>query len=426
MPHGAKAVLTDLLEPQAYGGNPPHWDEAMAALPEGPLRFLDAAAVPARRAAADLPADRDAALRKSASAAAADPALRAFAWYLHWRVFVAPQHGPPWGPPPLVQRLGDLAGSFYELLALEFVPRLHAWHRALGYPPAVTRETVQQIASYEGNHLRGVGRPGMYGGQFAWLATYLVQPYVRLGRFEYQLHPYGGGAVVWKRAADGQVLALAENGARVADDGLRLPADAPAGAGWTAAIEESADAITGFPIAPTGHVLRSPVRLDPAAWTRLLQPGVTVLDLHIPAGGAMTWEAMTESFRRALEFFARHHANQPFAALVVSTWFMDPRLADLLPPDANPLRLQRAVYLYPTPPGPGGLWFVFLRDTAAADPATLPRATSLQRALGAFLDTGRTWNGGGMFLLPDDMAHLSEGHYRKRFAELRGELGLQS
>jgi hypothetical protein len=135
---------------------------------------------------------------------------------------------------------------------------------------------------------------------------------------------------------------------------------------------------------------------------------------------------MTESFRRALEFFARHHANQPFAALVVSTWFMDPRLADLLPPDANPLRLQRAVYLYPTPPGPGGLWFVFLRDTAAADPATLPRATSLQRALGAFLDTGRTWNGGGMFLLPDDMAHLSEGHYRKRFAELRGELGLQS
>jgi hypothetical protein len=55
--------------------------------------------------------------------------------------------------------------------------------------------------------------------------------------------------------------------------------------------------------------------------------------------------------------------------LVVNTWFMDPRLAELLPVKANPVRLQRAAYLYPVPAGQGGLWFVFLQDIDKTDPA---------------------------------------------------------
>jgi hypothetical protein len=414
--------LQSIQEAEAYGGKPPFWDEAMAAMPGGTPPFLDPGALPARCAAAGLPAERDALLLEMAATAASDPALRAFAWYLHWRVFVAPEKGVPWGAPSFTRRLGDRAGILYLLLSLEFVPRLAAWHRRHGYPESVTAQTIRQIAAYEGNHLRGRGGPGVYPNQFPWLATYLIQPYVRLGRFEYQLHSYGGGASVWKRAADGQVIALAEDGIRVDRDGLRPAGEAAIA--WTATLEETPATVTGFPVDPAGRILRTQVRLDRRVWAPCLAKGTTVLDLHIPAGGGMTWDAMADSFRQALDFFPRYHADQPFAALVVGTWFMDPQLAGLLPTGANPLRLQRAVYLYPTTPYPGLLWFVFFRDMVATAPADLPRDTSLQRALIPFLEKGGVWHGGGMFILPEDMRNLREGHYRDRFRVLRAELGI--
>jgi hypothetical protein len=395
----AMTVLNAMGESAALGGNPPWWADAMAARPSGPIPFLAPAALPARRLAAGLPADHDPLLGGMAATITADPALLAFAWYLHWRVFVAPEKGVPWGAPSLVGRLGDRAGLFYLLLALEFPPALAAWHRRLGYPPEVTAQTVRQIACYESNHLRGRGAPGMYENQFPWLSGYLVDPYVRLGRFEYQLHPYGGGVSVWKRISDGQTLALA------GDD-----------------VAETPGAVAGFPVDPAGTVLRAAVRLDRAAWSPCLRKGDMVLDLHIPAGGGMDWESVTDSFRQALAFFPRHHPDRPFAAVTCGTWFLDPQLADLLPPDANPLRLQRAVHLYPLDWGPGGLWFVFLRDPSNTDPATLPRDTSLRRALAGFLEKGGKWQCGGMFLLKEDMASLREGLYRDRFRALLPQL----
>lgn len=416
-------TLAQIQEPQAFGGQPAHWDEAMAAMPDGPLPFLDPTALPARRRAAALPDDHDPLLLAVAASVAADPALRQFAWYLHWSVFVAPEHGVAWGAPSLEKRLGQQAGLFYLLLSLDYVPALAAWHRRQGYAPEVTAETVKQISCFESNHLRGRGHPGMYESQFPWLSTYLVQPYVRLGRFEYQYHPYGGGVSVWKRESDGAVIALAENAVRVADDGLLLAAEAPPETGWRTHLSETAAAVCGNPVSPEGTILRRDVRLDRAFWKPCFRRGDTVLDLHIPAGGGMDWESMVTSFQRAVEFFGRHHADQPFKALVVGTWFMDPRLAELLPADANPLRLQRAVHLYPTYPGPGGLWFVFLRNAVNVDPDTLPADTSLQRALIRFMKSGRTWHGGGMFILPEELADPRENAYRERFAALRQELG---
>ncbi|MCX7935964.1 MAG: acyltransferase domain-containing protein, partial [Planctomycetota bacterium] len=217
------AVLSALGEPEAYGGKPPFWEEAMAARPAGELPFLALDTLAGRIKAAGLSADRYQPLADMARTIASDPALSALAWYLFWRVFCAPEKGQPWGAPSLLKRLGNQAGLFYELLALEFPSRLYAYHRTLGYPPEVTEETIKQISSYEGNHLRGRSCPGIYERQFPWLATYLIQPYVRLGRLEYQLHPYGGGVQVWRRSSDGAVLALAEDGARVAANGLLLP-----------------------------------------------------------------------------------------------------------------------------------------------------------------------------------------------------------
>lgn len=382
----AKSVLADILEPGAMGGAPAHWDAALAAMP---TVFPDVAAVPARRAAVGLPAEREAALCALAREVADEPALRCFAWYAHWRTFVKSEA--EWGLPVMTRRLGDRAGLFYELLALEFPVALAKWHRQLGYPADVTTETVQQIVGFDANHLRGEGRPGVYPGQFCWLSVYLTNPYVRLGRFEYMLIKHYG-ANAWKNVRDGRVRALAED-------------------------RETPEGVTGLPIAPTGQIVRQPVTLASAEWTPVLRKGMDVLDLHIPSGGGMSWEAVTGSAARAVEFFARHHPDRPVAALVCVTWFLDAQLAALLPADANISRLQRAVYLTPIDPQPGGLWHLFLRDVTTTPVAELPRGTALQRAVAGFLETGGTWNGGAMFVLREDLLQLREGMYREEFTE---------
>ena len=52
----AHEVLNAIREPGAFGGNPPLWAEAMAAMPAGKPEFLDPAALSARRAAGGLAA----------------------------------------------------------------------------------------------------------------------------------------------------------------------------------------------------------------------------------------------------------------------------------------------------------------------------------------------------------------------------------
>ncbi len=421
VPVDGAECLALLGEPQAYSGSPEYWDEAMAAKPAGLLPFLDRESLPMRREAAGLTAEVDAALLRVMEIIQQDAALEQLAWYLHWRMLMAPEHGAPYGAPSLEKRLGEHAGAFYMLLALEWPTRLAAIHRQRGYPPEVTVETIRQIAAFAFNHQRRYGYPGIFASQFPWLATYLRDPYVRLGRLEFQLNPYGGGVNVWRRERDGAVLALAEDGVRVNAEGLRQAQNDPAD-GWCTSYAEEEAAVAGNPIDPAGYILPGTIRLSRSEWQPYLRRGDMVLNLHIPAGGGMTWEACVESFQRANVFFPQYHPEQPFNALVVWTWFMDPRLARLLPATANPLRLQRACYLYPTAPDAGGLWFVFLQPTE--NPALLPRDTSLRRALGAFLDAGGTWHGGGMFLLPEDLAAPREGRYLEEFAGIIDDFSL--
>jgi hypothetical protein len=257
----------------------------------------------------------------------------------------------------------------------------------------------------------------------AWLRSYLVEPFVRLGRFEYQFTGFDDGFTAFRRVRDGAVLALAGKGARVDCDGLRM-GDKGRG-GWTASFRQDRTSFTGNPIDPgKGRILRRKVRLSREEWKPVLTDGDTVINLHIPYGGGMDWDKVVDSLKRAAAFFAKYHRNRPIKAVVLSTWFMDPRLAEILPPDANPLKFQRACYLCPSWPDPDGIWFIFQRSISDTLPDKLPAKTSVQRAIIGFLKKGGTWHGGSMFVLPRDMVSLREGTYRDRFALLARELEL--
>jgi hypothetical protein len=420
---GASEVLTALGYPDAWKGKPKLWNEAMAAMPGGDLPFLDKSLLELKCIGAGISPELAKPLAGMADTIAADPTLGAFAWYMHWRIFVNPKGGVGWGAPSVDKRLGKREGLFGLLLSLEWPKRLFAYHRKLGYPAEVTIETIKEIACYVQMYTDGNGTPGMYLGQCAWLGKYLAEPFVRLGRFEYQMTGFDDGFTVFKRARDGAVIALAENGAGVDADGLR--AGGKIKAVWTTRYKVDRTSFRGNPIDPRrGRILRKAVRLSRKEWKTVIKGGDTVANLHIPYGGGMDWWRVADSLQRTVAFFAKYHPRTPIKSVVLSTWFMDPRLADILPPDANPLRFQRACYLCPSWPQPGSIWFIFQRDVTKTPPNKLPAKTSIQRALIGFMKKGGVWHGGSMFVLPEDAATPREGAYGDRFARLASELGL--
>lgn len=395
----------------------------MRAMPKGLPEFLDKSTLKRRCASAGIPPSRAGLLAPLADAISGDPALLALAWYLHWRILINPGSGVPWGCPPLDKKLGRREGLFHLLIALDWPELLARYHRKLGYPAAVTAETIREISSFESAHIFGQGRPGIYPHMCAWLSTYLVGPFVRLGRFEYQLREFHGEYTAFRRGRDGAVVALADNGAGVDKEGLL--AGGPVKRAWTASFRKGRAFFRGNPVDPgRGRIIRRKTALSRREWRSVLGKGDTVLNIHIPFGGGMDWRKVVDSLKMARAFFTRHHRNRRIKAVVLTTWFMDPRLADILPPDANPVKLQRACYLCPSLPGPGGLWNVFQCHIADTPLGRLPARTRVQRAIIRFLMRGGIWHGGAMFILLEDIPALREGAYSSRFAGLAGELGL--
>jgi hypothetical protein len=408
-------LLRELREPPLPAHPADAWEASQACLPAARPAFLRAEEIRAAweygRFGSPLPPEVPA----MADRIAADPLLKRLAWHAVWCVFEGPRDRLPGQWPGLQARLGDEAGLFWLLVTLAFVPAARKYHAALGLPEAVTADTCLQPACYAQNHRRGRGgRWGVYRTQFAWLANYMAPNlYVRVGRFEYWRRPWHSRYRVYRHRDNTRTVALAEDGVRVSAAGDRCfrPDDPEPAGSWRTSFREDAEGVTGNPVTPRGRVLREPVRLPPADWFGVLQPGDTVLDMHIPAGGGMTPAACAASFRDGLALFRTHFPEPRPRAIACASWMFSEQVEECLPPTANLPWLARQLYLLPHPCGPNdGLWFVFLQEKF--DAVTAPRETSLQRALLDYLARGRPWHIGAMFLLAEDLERVGAEPYR--------------
>ena len=110
------------------------------------------------------------------------------------------------------------------------------------------------------------------------------------------------------------------------------------------------------------HGVNQTAHLPLAEWEPALQPGDSVLDMDIPAGGGMTPEACRHSLSAARDFFAERFPETKPKAVVCGSWLFNTQLEEVLGPEANLVKFQRELYLYPVPSsGQDGLWFIFLQ-----------------------------------------------------------------
>lgn len=69
-------------------------------------------------------------------------------------------------------------------------------------------------------------------------------------------------------------------------------------------------------------------------------PGEGFVDVHIPEGGPLDYEACLESFRMADEFFPKYFPEIPYSKYFCDSWLLDDTLKNFLKPNANILKFQ--------------------------------------------------------------------------------------
>ncbi|WP_160161630.1 acyltransferase domain-containing protein [Embleya hyalina] len=269
-------------------------------------------------------------LLSARSALLADPVLREL-FERAVRVLVADMGTPTRRRPvpPLPAGTGAAGRWFHVYVYIAARPHVLAYHHGLGIPPEVSRRTLADLGRHMALHRRGHGSGGLSARH--WPGYHFRGELYQLGRFQFQRSTMRDRA-----AASATALGL--------DHGPEDPA----------------------------------------------------LELHIPDFlGPMSPATCDESLDLARAFFPRHYPGEHYAVAVCGSWLLDPQLRDYLPPESNIIRFQRRFHLYHDPTGPlpedtAPIGFVF------GDPglpvASLPRDTSLQRAIGDHLRAGRHWH----------------------------------
>jgi hypothetical protein len=408
------------------GGAPwaDRWDEAMRAAPAEPPAFLRPAAIAEACAAASMDEAQTKAAVATGGRIEGDPALRTLLWYYHYSMFLAVPFVFEATWPPLDDALGADAGMFHMLVVLSGMEHARQIHRGRGIAADVVRMTMSDLAfclQHE-DYTREHGRLGISVRIMSWLCNHCRGSMYRLGRLQFGPSKFAGGLRAYRNLRDGTVVALSEAGIRYRADGQLDGAggieDGPRS--WVSKLAATKAAVEGNPIHPAGHAVQTRLKLNADTWKCVLADGDPVLDIHIPAGEPMDYDACGVSFHWAKEFFARHYPEQPFAGFCCKSWLLDSQFDTLLPPTSNLVRFQREMYLFPiagqTSWTVGTVFGLPGTSKTGVDVAKLPRKTSMQRAFAEHLQRGGHFRAGGCFLLMDDLNWGSQFYRRQKLS----------
>jgi hypothetical protein len=392
----------------------PHWDSSTSSLPSTLPPFLTPENITETRQLASLAAAADPQLHKTAQQIASSPQLLHLAWHCHRLLYHHLDYDSAkigqW--PILTQALGELSGAFYLLIALAAVPQIRAVHQQLDIPDPISRDTCchypEPVRMYQEHH---GGNFGMLPRALYWFRNHIQGDLYRLGRLEFMVKPFRGQLQAFRHRQTRAVTALANAESQFDAAGLSTTSDAANS--WRASLEEDKEKIVGFPISPRGFAQNRPLTLALNEWERVLTPGDSILEIHIPGGGNMTLERCRASMQQALEFFPRYFPQKDFVGFACGSWILNPQLEQIYRPDSNMVLWQRELYLFPIPSGDrSGVYFVFGKDDIDIHSAS--RTTSMRRALLDHMSAGGRLIGGGMFMLLEDFEHFGTHVYHQQ------------
>jgi GNAT-like C-terminal domain/N-acyltransferase N-terminal domain len=338
-----------------------------------------------------------------------DEAVVVFFWYCHHRILNDHTLVLSWEEqwPALDESLGQEAGLLNVLVMLSAVPEMRETFRRLGIPADIVRDTVADLRLWMETDLyyQRYHRWGITPLSARWLCRHWQGKLLQLKRLQFCMDTFGGHLHAYRKREGRELVALSEPGIRYCRDGNAwcdlCGNDSEV---WTSRLKLTDDAVIGNEITPDGLAHLQTRRLPREEWELALEPGEAMLSLHIPANGPMTFDDCGESFRQAMEVFPRYFPEFNFRGFDTGCWFLDTRLQPLLSPESNIIRMQRELYLFPGLQGDNQQIYHRVFGWGVTDINHMPWRTSLQKAVGGYLNNGGHFHGGYGFLLKEDFA----------------------
>lgn len=136
-----------------------------------------------------------------------------------------------------------------------------------------------------------------------------------------------------------------------------------------------------------------PAREDISTGGFEIKKGQMLLNIHIPQGEPLRFEACEDSLRKAQKMFPDFHY------FVCDSWLLYPGLNELMKPDSNIIRFQERFHIFEVNEAERDAELRIFRTVREA-PADYPEDTAFQKRAKAYLLAGRhLGNASGIFML---------------------------
>ncbi|KOR90556.1 acyltransferase domain-containing protein [Paenibacillus solani] len=312
--------------------------------------------------------------------------------------------------PGCMKQYGDLY-SFLLLLAC-VVPSMNKLERR-NVPKAYYEQIPHQPLKLQLEKLALHGDPKVH--DFPWVMNFYTCSIFLLDRFYFIPYQFGDPFTMFRQMNTREVAALRHAGEEFRSDGQRNGINdvLDLQGSFTSEWDENDTFIIANRINPMGFVERETTPIFKNEWERVLEPGDTLLALHIPSGAGYTPERVKNSMMMALEFYDRYFPELSIKGFWSSSWLYDTRLSLILDNEkSNIVRVQQQFYNYPTLDGDGMLRYEVFGDWKA-DPVGSPGelTTSLQRAAAEYMRTGARFNTLSMVVLREDVPQIGNMPY---------------
>lgn len=162
---------------------------------------------------------------------------------------------------------------------------------------------------------------------------------------------------------------------------------------YAADYRETDDYYEGYPVDPaTGLAVQERRRLTKGEWHPVMEPGDTLIKVHIPNTGKLLPEACEEAYTRARQLLPKCFPEYDFKGFVCNCWMLSPALGKILKKDSNIMRFQEKYTVFPAKNMATDVFlYVYdLRVSSAAevDIAALPEDNSMRTGVKKLLQEG--------------------------------------
>ncbi len=231
------------------------------------------------------------------------------------------------------------------------------------------------------------GKPCFTKDSFSLFRLYVYTNYLWFSRMRFEIHKGFNRNVKVFRDGSGNVRILMHD-AVLHRDGNILGAIGytdEAGA-FDADFRETEDYYEGYAVNPeTGLAETKRTRLSKKDWTCILQPGDTLLKVHIPYGGKLSKQACNADYARAKATFQKCYPEYDFKGFICNTWLLCPALTTFLKKDSNITLFQEPYHIFPAKNmAPDVFLYVYDKMVTSADEvdfAALPEDNSMRRGV---------------------------------------------